>query len=66
MQLGAILPRHPEALLGWRGDSRGDIPSCSPLSRRNDFYLLGRLLINIHSRKEALSGAWKLIYKKLS
>lgn len=56
VQLGAILPpRHPEALLGWLGDTRGGIPSC-----------LGKSLIDTHSRKEALSGAWKLICKKLS
>lgn len=52
---GTPHPHRPEALLGWHGDLGGD--NC---------HLLGRLLINIHSRKEALSGAWKPVYKKLS
>lgn len=56
-------PHHPEALLGWHGDTRGDVPS---RSRGNGSHLLGRLLINIHSRKEAISGAWKPVYKRLS
>lgn len=38
-------------------------PGCSP---RNDFQFLGSLLINIPSRKEAISGTWQRVYKKRS